>query len=89
MSATAKIGAEYTGLTGSAFAYDGGGYGMVQAAAANAAPAGGNANHIEIKVDMSGMQNTISSDRDVEDIITTLANGICGKIATGMKGVVR
>jgi hypothetical protein len=38
---------------------------------------------------MSGMQNTISSDRDLEDIITTLANGICSKVATGMKGVVR
>lgn len=89
MSATAKIGAEYTGLTGSAFAYDGGGYNMVQAAAANAAPAGSTGSHIEIKVDMSGMQNTISSDRDLEDIVTTLANGICGKVATGMKGVVR
>lgn len=89
ISATAQIGAQITGVTGSAFTTDGGSYNLVQAAAANGpAGAAAGASHIEINVDMSGMQNTMSSNMDVEDVITRLANGITAKVATGIKGVV-
>ena len=85
MSATAKIGAEYTGLTGSAFAYDGGGYSNYRDAAA---AHGSSAPVININVDLSGMQNSIASGNDVEDLVTVLVDGLQRKAATAMQGVV-
>ncbi len=85
MSATAKIGAEFTGVTGSAFTTDGGNYSNYRDAAA---AHGSSAPAININVDLSGMQNSIASGNDVEDLVTVLVDGLQRKAATAMQGVV-
>lgn len=85
LSATAKIGAEFTGVTGSAFTTNGGNYSNYRDAAA---AHGSSAPVININVDLSGMQNSIASGNDVEDLVTVLVDGLQRKVATAMQGVV-
>ncbi len=84
MNATAQIGAEFTGVTGSSFTQGGGVYGSFPAAPAPQANGGAT---ITINIDMSGMQNTIASGNDVDDLVTQLANGLRSKLTTAVQGV--
>ncbi|MBR3552472.1 MAG: phage tail protein [Clostridia bacterium] len=83
INTTANIGAQYTGLSGSFGSGSDTDYSTMRSATVSESPAV----HNTFTFDLSGMQNSIASGNDIDDLITRFTDGVADALRTTAGGV--